>query len=345
MQKKLLNVLSGNISLPPPIWLMRQAGRYLPEYREVRSLCDNFLNLCYTPRYACEVTLQPLRRFSLDAAIIFSDILVVPDALGVKVEFKTGEGPLLSQISCEDISRLKVNGFLKHLQPVFETISLVKSKLPPSASLIGFCGAPWTVATYMIAGKSTQDQAPARIFSYQHRKYFETLLDILSEVSAQYLIEQIKAGAEVVQIFDSWAGVLTEQQFKDFCIKPTARIVKSVKKQFPNIPIIGFPKGVGILAIKYFVETEIDAISLDWTVPLSLCNFFPENAIFQGNLDPLALLSGGKALEDSVKEILKKMEKKSFIFNLGHGILPQTPIEHVKALIDMIKGENFSYEK
>ena len=264
----MLEVLKGAQASPPPIWLMRQAGRYLPEYRKLRKQAGSFLDLCYNPDFAVEVTLQPIRRFGFDASILFSDILVVPHALGRDLRFEEGRGPLLTPIAADEVDRLDAGGFHAHLAPVYETVRRLRNELPSNTTLIGFCGAPWTVATYMIAGHGTPDQAPARLFAYKHPEAMKKLLKILAEQSAAYLIRQIKAGADTVQIFDSWSGVLDEPSFAAFCVEPVAEIVRLVKAAHPDVPVIAFPKGAGAHYDTYRRSTGASALGLDWTVPL-----------------------------------------------------------------------------
>ena len=335
-----LKVLSGQTSSPPPIWLMRQAGRYLPEYREVRSKVGSFLDLCRNPELAAEVTQQPLRRFDLDAAIVFSDILIVPHALGQRVEFVEGEGPKLEPVrDAKAVAGLKPDGAAKVLAPVYETVERVTSALPESIPLIGFCGAPWTVATYMVEGSGSKDQAVARTFAHREPETFQALIDLLVGVSADYLLGQVKAGAWVLQIFDSWAGSLPEDQFERWCIVPTKNLVARVKAVAPNVPVIGFPRGSGPLAERYARETGIDAISCDTSLPLAfLKDRLQSRMPVQGNLDPLLLLAGGPELDRRVETILAALGRGPFVFNLGHGIHPETPIDHVTRLITLVKN-------
>jgi len=336
--RKVLEVLNGKRFDVPPIWLMRQAGRYLPEYREIRKKAGGFLNLCYTPELAIEVTMQPIRRFAFDASILFSDILVIPDALGRKVEFKEGEGPVLEPIEVSDIAKLKRDDFLDHLAPVFKTVSGLRSELPNETTLIGFCGAPWTVATYMIAGRGTPDQAPARLFAYQEPEAFQLLMDTLVDASSAYLIAQIEAGADTVQIFDSWAGILGNDQFKRWCIRPVKQIVENVRKVHPTVPIIAFPKGAGSQYDGYREATGVQGLGLDWSVPFSQAKELQNRGAIQGLLDPLLMIAGGKALDDGIDEILTHLGDGPLIFNLGHGITPQAPIEHVEQLIARVRN-------
>ena len=337
-----LKALSGQSTTPSPIWLMRQAGRYLPEYREVRSRVSSFLDLCRTPELAAEVTLQPLRRFDLDAAIVFSDILIIPYALGQKVEFVEGEGPKLKPVNDgKAIAGLDKSNAAKALAPVYETIGRVVAELPKNVPLIGFCGAPWTVATYMVEGGGSKEQASARLFAYRGRATFQRLIDLLVESSADYLVGQVKAGASVLQIFDSWAGSLPEDEFARWCIAPTKRIVELVKAAVPGTPMIGFPRGSGPLAERYAKETGVDAVGCDTSMPIDWIKAKLQSLVpVQGNLDPLLLVAGGPELDARVRAILATLGQGPFIFNLGHGILPETPIEHVTRLLDLVKGRS-----
>lgn len=337
VSRKIMRVLNGETIAPPPTWLMRQAGRYLPEYRDTRSKVASFLDLCYSPDQAVEVTLQPIRRYGFDAAILFSDILVIPDALGRNVRFLEGCGPQMDAIDEAAIRSLNGKGVLAHLRPVFEAVRRLRIELPSETTLIGFCGAPWTVATYMIAGQSTPDQAPARLFAYKHSAAFEHLLVFLADISADYLVEQIDAGADAVQIFDSWAGVLGEREFEAFAIKPVARMIASVKSRRPQARIIAFAKGAGYLLKDYRQKTKADAIGLDWSVPLSIAAELQKEGPVQGNLDPMRLVAGGRALEDGINDILQALGGGPLIFNLGHGITPQADPEHVRALVERVR--------
>lgn len=336
--RKVLRVLDGETVFPPPIWLMRQAGRYLPEYRATRQKADGFLNLCYSPDLAVEVTLQPIRRFGFDAAILFSDILVIPDALDRNVHFITGEGPKMDPIDAQGIKGLKTEGFLEHLAPVFETVKRLRFELPVETTLLGFCGAPWTVATYMIAGHGTPDQAPARLFAYQYPEAFKLLLEILSDMSAQYLIAQIDAGADAVQIFDSWAGVLGEKEFEDYAVQPVKRIIQQVKSERPKAKIIAFAKGAGYLLKDYRQKIGSDGIGLDWSVPLSFAKELQQDGAVQGNLDPMLMVAGGDALENAIDNILQQLSQGPLIFNLGHGITPQADPNNVTNLINRVRN-------
>jgi uroporphyrinogen decarboxylase len=338
--KPVLRVLAGECLAVPPIWLMRQAGRYLPEYRAIRETAESFLGLCLNPGLAAEITLQPIRRFGFDAAIIFSDILVVPHALGQKVGFEIGEGPRLDPLSePSTLRRLRDEIDDVVLAPVYETIARVKSELPAHVALIGFCGAPWTVASYMIAGRGTPDQSPARLFAYRHPEAFGALIDLLVASSSRYLIGQLEAGVEVVQIFDTWAGVLPADEFRKWCIEPTARIVAAVRLHVPAARIIAFPRGIGTALSRYVAAVPVDAIGLDWTIEPALArDHIQTQRPVQGNLDPLALLAGGQALDDAVDTIVEALADAPFIFNLGHGVLPDTPIAHVERLVARVRG-------
>jgi uroporphyrinogen decarboxylase len=339
-ESRLLRALSGQTLTSPPIWLMRQAGRYLPEYRKVRSEVGSFLNLCLNPELAAEVTLQPLRRFDLDAAIVFSDILIVPYALGQTVEFLEGEGPRLDPVRNEaDLSRFDPAAAPGRFAPVYETLERVSTELPAGVPVIGFCGAPWTVATYMVEGRGSKDQAEASLWAYRDPSSFQKLIDLLVETSVSYLLGQVEAGAGVLQIFDSWAGGLPEDEFARWCIAPTRAIVAGVKAAAPDVPVIGFPRGCGALAEIYASETGIDAIGCDTGMPLGFIRRSLQNRLpVQGNLDPLLLLAGGSHLDRRVEEILAALRDGPFVFNLGHGILPETPPEHVARLVALVKN-------
>jgi uroporphyrinogen decarboxylase len=339
--KSILRVLGGERCQPPPMWLMRQAGRYLPEYRALREKAESFLDLCFNPELAAEVTLQPIRRFGFDAAILFSDILVVPHALGQQVSFAVGEGPRLAPVIGRDgLKTIASKIDLEALRSVFETIRIVRAKLPREVTLLGFCGAPWTVATYMVAGCGTSDQAPARLFAYRDPEVFAQLIDILTEASVDYLAGQLEAGVDAVQLFDTWAGVLGPDEFARWCIAPAKRIVAGLRQRVPNAKIIGFPRGAGTLLRTYVESVDVDAVGLDWMIDRG----FARDAIqchrpVQGNLDPLALLAGGAALDRGVDAILESFGNGPFIFNLGHGILPETPIAHVERMIARVREQ------
>lgn len=336
--RKVLNVLKGETVTPPPIWLMRQAGRYLPEYRETRQKAGSFLDLCYSPEFATEVTLQPIRRYGFDAAILFSDILVIPDALHRNVTFTEGHGPQMDPIDEAGILTLSDAGVMEHLKPVFETVTRLRRELPQETTLLGFCGAPWTVATYMIAGHGTPDQAPARLFAYRHPQAFRRLLDVLADISAEYLVEQIDAGADAVQIFDSWAGVLGEAEFEAYAVEPVRRIIESVRSRRPHAKVIAFAKGAGILLKQYRQKTGADAIGLDWSVPLSFAVELQKDGPVQGNLDPMRVVAGGSALSEGIDAILQALGHGPLIFNLGHGITPQANPAHVTELVAQVRS-------
>jgi uroporphyrinogen decarboxylase len=340
VNKPLLNVLNGHREKIPPVWMMRQAGRYLPEYRATRQKAGSFLDLCFNPQLAAEVTLQPIKRFNFDGAILFSDILVIPYALGRKVDFVAGEGPKLEPIeepqSVQAIRREVDHGLL---DPVYETIQLVKPQLPDGVTFLGFCGAPWTVATYMIAGHGTPDQAPARLFAYRHPDVFDDLINILVKASADYLIRQLKAGVDAVQIFDTWAGVLPPEEFARWSIAPTRRIVLAVRDAIPDAKIIGFPRGAGASLLNYATEVPVNAVGLDWMIDKTFARERVQSLKpVQGNLDPLVLIAGGRALDESVDDVMRAFSDGPFIFNLGHGITPETPIEHVEQMLRRVRG-------
>lgn len=337
--RKILRVLKGETLTPPPIWLMRQAGRYLPEYRETRAKAGGFLDLCYSPDFAVEVTLQPIRRYGFDAAILFSDILVIPDALKRNVRFVAGEGPQMDPISAEEIGRLDGRDVAQHLAPVIETVRRLRKELPDETTLLGFCGAPWTVATYMIAGHGTPDQAPARLFAYRDPVAFDNLLALLADISAEYLIAQIDAGADAVQIFDSWAGVLGEREFQAYAVRPVARMISTVRAARPGARIIAFAKGAGMNLKSYRQDTGADAIGLDWSVPLSFAAELQKDGPVQGNLDPMRVVAGSRALEEGIDAILQALGNGPLIFNLGHGITPEADPSHVTELVARVRGE------
>jgi uroporphyrinogen decarboxylase len=338
--KPFVEVLSGHRQAVPPLWMMRQAGRYLPEYRELRARAGGFLDLCFTPEYAAEVTLQPIRRFNFDAAIIFSDILVIPYALGRSVRFEAGEGPRLDPLDSPDkVGTLAAQADFTKLEPVFEALRRVRHELAPNVALIGFCGAPWTVATYMVAGQGTPDQGPARMMAYRHPDAFATIIDVLVENSIQYLLGQLEAGADVLQIFDTWAGVLPPREFQRWSVEPTRRIVDGVRAKMPGAKIIGFPRGAGALLPSYVETTGVDAVSIDWAAEPALIRERVQTKVaVQGNLDPLALIAGGTALDQAVDDVLANYANGPLIFNLGHGIQPETPIAHVEQMVKRVRA-------
>jgi uroporphyrinogen decarboxylase len=335
----IIRVLNGDVLESPPIWIMRQAGRYLPEYRAIRKKAGSFLELCYKPDLATEVTLQPIRRFDFDAAILFSDILVIPDALGQSVRFEEGQGPLLEPIDLARLDVLRTDGVGEHLRPVLETVRGVRGALPRDKALLGFCGAPWTVATYMIAGRGTPDQMPARLAAYEDPNRFAALIDILVDASTNYLIAQLEAGADAVQIFDTWAGILDDEGFTRWAIDPVRAIIAGVRKVVPDAKIIAFAKGAGSRLGAYARQTGANAVGLDWTVPIGdVSTLLPANIASQGNLDPMRLIAGGEALDAGVDSILAASAGRPHIFNLGHGVTPDTPIAHMERLINRVRG-------
>ncbi|MGI2036003.1 uroporphyrinogen decarboxylase [Rhizobium panacihumi] len=338
VRRTILQVLDGKTVSPPPIWLMRQAGRYLPEYRATRAQAGSFLDLCYNPELAAEVTLQPIRRYGFDASILFSDILVIPDALRRNVRFLEGVGPQMDPIDADGIGKLDASDVMAHLAPVFETVRRLRRDLPAQTTLLGFCGAPWTVATYMIAGKGTPDQAPARLFAYKYPNEFASLLDQLADISIDYLVGQLDAGADALQIFDSWAGVLGEGEFAAFAIAPVARIIAGVRARRPAAKIIAFAKGAGFNLKTYRQKTGADAIGLDWSIPLSFAAELQKDGPVQGNLDPMRVVAGGSSLNDGIDRILQVLGNGPLIFNLGHGITPEANPDHVTALVERVRS-------
>ncbi|HEX8936729.1 MAG TPA: uroporphyrinogen decarboxylase [Sphingomicrobium sp.] len=337
--KPLLAVLQGEHHARPPLWLMRQAGRYLPEYRLLRQEKGSFLDLVYDTDAAAQITLQPLKRFPLiDAAILFCDILIVPFAIGQNLTFVTGEGPRLTPLVTGSLDQLTF--YPTRLEPIYDTVRKVKSQLAPDKTLIGFAGSPWTVATYMVAGQGSREQAETRRLAYADPGRFGEIIARIEEVTLDYLSGQIAAGAEALQLFDSWAGSLSPSQFEQWVIAPTARLVAALKKRHPIVPVIGFPKGAGGKLLAYARETDVAAVGLDETVDVGwAAKQLPEKLPLQGNLDPLALIAGGGALESAVKRILDALAGRPHIFNLGHGILQDTPIAHVERLIALVKGD------
>tara|TARA_E500000318_G_scaffold44677_2_gene42223 strand:- start:545 stop:1576 length:1032 start_codon:yes stop_codon:yes gene_type:complete len=338
--KALLNVLAGKTAEIPPIWLMRQAGRYLPEYRAIRAEAGSFVDLCLNPEMAAEVTLQPIRRFGMDGAILFSDILIVPYGLGQPLRFVEGKGPVLEPVTDRAaLKGLDINGLSERVGNVYETVARVRAALPAETTLIGFSGSPWTVITYMVEGGSSKDYAATKRWAYSDPEGFQALIDIVVEGTITYLLGQAKAGAEVLKLFDSWAGVLSPRLFRMAVIEPTKKIVSAVKAQYPDLPMIGFPRAAGANYLDYIEETGVDAVAVDTAMPLrwAVENIQTKMPI-QGNLDPIALLAGGAGLEAEVESILSTAASKPFIFNLGHGILPTTPIEHVEQLVRQVRA-------
>lgn len=337
--KPLLRALAGQRLDRPAWWLMRQAGRYLPEYRSLRAKAGSFVDFCRSPALAAEATVQPVRRFGMDGAILFSDILLIAGALGQPLDYGE-DGPRLTPLdpSRNGLATLRPRG-ISALEPIYETVRLARAALPPTVALIGFAGAVWTVATYMVEGGSSRDFRAVKSFAYRDPAAFGALLDLLVEATAAYLTRQVEAGADALQLFDSWAGVLAEDEFARWVIAPTRTIVRRLKERFPTVPIIGFPRGAGLLYERYAAESEVDVLGLDTTVPLGFARArlqSPRLLPVQGNLDPVALLVGGAALEEGVARIRATLATGPFVFNLGHGVLPQTPLEHVAALTRLL---------
>jgi uroporphyrinogen decarboxylase len=329
--KPLLRVLAGETLKRPPWWLMRQAGRYLPEYRALRAQAGDFIGFCRNPKLAAEATLQPIRRFGMNAAILFSDILLVPRALGQRVGFG-GDGPALDPVADDKALAPLSLGGMDWLTPVYETVERVRRDLPEAVALIGFAGAPWTVATYMVEGGSSRDFARVKGWAYRDPDSFDRLIRLVEEATIAFLLGQIAAGVEVIQLFDSWAGVLPEPAFARWVIAPARRIVTAVKARFPDCPVIGFPRGAGLLYSRYANESGVTAIGLDTTVPLGVAATLQRAMPVQGNLDPVALVAGGKALAQAVDDIRRGLGGGPHVFNLGHGVLPETPPEHIAEL-------------
>ena len=340
--KPLLRALEGEALTPPPWWLMRQAGRYLPEYRSIRARARDFIEMCLTPALAAELTLQPVRRYRMDGAVLFSDILLLPYAFGQALAFREGEGPILERIENHTgIDRLKPGQFMSHLEPVFDAVRRVAEALDTRTTLIGFAGSPWTVATYMVEGRTSKDFRRVKSWAYRDASGFGTLIDLLVEGTVDFLAAQMAAGAEVVQLFDSWAGILSEPAFERWVIEPTRRIVAALKRRFPDHPIIGFPRGAGLLYERYITETGVDGVGLDAMVPAGYARSrLQQLATVQGNLDPVLLIAGGAALESAVNELCRTLGGGPFVFNLGHGVLPETLPENVAALARLIAGSN-----
>lgn len=335
--RAMMRVLGGEAVWPPPAWMMRQAGRYLPEYRAVRGQAGSFLDLCYSPKLASEVTLQPIRRFGFDAAIIFSDILVVPHALGRDVRFVTGEGPRLDPMEAGDIARLDVERVAEHLKPVAEALSLTRDALPDACTLIGFCGAPWTVATYMIGGQGSSDQAAAKGWAYGRPSDLDALVDVLVEASIRSLVLQLQAGADCVQVFDTWAGSLDPDGFDRFVLEPTRRIVGGVRRAVPDARVIGFPRGAGMRLAEYERVTGVDAVGFDWAADPAQVRASCHGAI-QGNLDPLRLVGDERGIDSALKRLFEAVRGRPFIFNLGHGITPEGPIAAVEHVLRRVRA-------
>ncbi len=340
-EKLILRALAGETLPTPPVWMMRQAGRYLPEYRATRAQAGDFLSLCYNPELAAEVTLQPIRRYGFDAAILFADILLLPQALGPKLWFETGEGPRMETTTTPaQLAALRPDEAIHDtLNPVYETLRILARELPRETTLIGFAGAPWTVATYMIAGRGTKDQAPAHALKAADRKTFQGLIDRITEATILYLSAQIQAGAEVVKLFDSWAGSLKGQDFTDFALKPAARIIGELKRRHPGIPVIAFPREAGQGYVGFARATGADCVALDNSVSADwAAEHVQKDGCVQGNLAPHHMVTGGQALVDETRAIVKAFSRGPHIFNLGHGITPDADPDNVKRMIDTVRG-------
>ena len=340
-KKTLLKALAGETQDVPPVWMMRQAGRYLPEYRATRAQAGDFLKLCYTPELAAEVTLQPIRRYHFDASILFADILLVPQALGADLWFVTGEGPRLSTIDgADDFAKLKpADSIHEHLSPVYETVKILARELPDDVTLIGFAGAPWTVATYMIAGRGTPDQAPAHALKDGDRATFDALMDRITEATIEYLKAQIVAGAEVVKLFDSWAGSLKGDDFIRYSLEPAKRIITALKAEHPTVPVIVFPREAGDHYIGYAKAVGADCLALDTSVSAEWAvEHLQKDGCVQGNLDPKLMVTGGQALVDETKRIVAAFKGGPHIFNLGHGITPDADPDNVHVMLEAIRG-------
>lgn len=341
MSKPLLDTLTGLSPSRRPIWLMRQAGRYLPEYREVRKTAGGFLNLCYTPELACEVTLQPLRRYDLDAAILFADILLIPQAMGCDLDFRENEGPVLRKIgSVSDVAELNsgIDELNKTLSPVYEAVSAIKASLDDDKTLIGFCGGPWTVATYMIEGGTSVERATSRLAAFANEEWLNDLIDKLVVSSIEYLSCQVEAGAEVLQIFDTWSGDLSGELLQQYCFKPIAAIRSELKNRYPKVPVIGFARGIGVSQTDFVAASKVDGVSIEWPVNTRWAREnLIEHCVVQGNLDPLSLIGGGDGMLNATRQILQDLPMDRHIFNLGHGIRKETPPEHVSDLVSFIR--------
>lgn len=340
---KLLNTLKGKKTVTPPIWLMRQAGRYLPEYKEIRKKELNFLDLCYNPKLASKITLQPIKRYGFDGAILFSDILVIPDALGIKTEFIKNVGPKLNPITTEkDLNNLMINNIKSHLSPVFETINLIKSQKPKETNLIGFSGSPWTIATYIIEGGSSKNFEKIRSIAIKDEDFFQKLIDILINSIIEYLSYQIESGVEIIQLFDSWAGILPESEFSKWVLNPNKKIIDTIKERYPEIPIILFAKNSGLLNEDICQNIKFDCLGIDQNLPKKWVKDVIQNKyskIIQGNLDNILLCYGSKdQIKKEVINILDSFNDYPFIFNLGHGVLKDTPIENVEFVLDLVRN-------
>lgn len=338
--KSFLRALTGDVQAVPPIWLMRQAGRYLPEYRALRAEAGSFLDLCYDPVRAAEVTLQPIRRFGFDAAILFADILLIPQALGQNLRFAEGEGPILDPIrDGQALAGLVMDGLHDRLEPIYETVERVRGHLDSKTALIGFAGAPWTVATYMVEGGGSRNFENTKVWAFRDPEEFGRLIDLITEATIAYLSRQIDAGAEAVQLFDTWASALPETAFARWCIEPAHRIVVALRESHPDVPVIGFPRGAGVALADYAARTGVQAVGLDSAVPVGWARqAIQSQCTVQGNLDPLMLVAGGSAMTNEIRRIVSAFKDGPFVFNLGHGILPHTPPDHVAALVDAVRS-------
>ncbi|WP_158742192.1 uroporphyrinogen decarboxylase [Acidisphaera sp. L21] len=339
MKSSFLRVLAGEPVWPPPVWLMRQAGRYLPEYRSVRAQAGGFMDLCLNPALATEVTLQPIRRFGFDAAILFCDILMLPHALGQDLRYAEGEGPLLAPIrDATSFAKLDTSRAADVTAPIMQAVSRIRAELPPDKALIGFAGSPWTVACYMVEGHGSKEFAAVRGLAYRDPPLFDALIALLVDQTVSYLLAMVDAGADTVMLFDSWAGVLPAAQFRRFVIEPTRQIVAGLRAVHPDLPVIGFPRLAGSLLGEYTRATGVQAVGIDTSMdPAWAASTVPSTVAVQGNMDPLALVAGGQALVDAAQAVLQAWRGRPGIFNLGHGIVPETPPEHVAALMDLIR--------
>lgn len=336
---RFLQVLSGTPSSPVPIWMMRQAGRHLPEYLELRAQAKDFLDFCYSPSMAAEATLQPIRRYDMDAAILFADILLILDAIGLDVRFEKGVGPIVETVNDEsDLNRVPMEKAVQRLSPVYETVDRVRSKLDSNKALIGFCGAPWTVALYAIEGRGGTDKSTARSWAYTNADLMNKLLDLLIEASAQYLSEQVKAGADALMIFESWAEGLPSDLFQSLVVEPNARLVNRLREMGITVPIIGFPRGAATMLEAYTSQVAVNGVGLDTAInPAHVAQAVPNTMAVQGHLDPLLLIAGGEAMDARVRELLRAYSGRPHIFNLGHGVRPETPIAHVERVVELVR--------
>ena len=336
---RFLNVLSGTPSSPVPIWMMRQAGRHLPEYLELRSRAKDFLDFCYSPSMAAEATLQPIQRYDMDAAILFADILLILDAIGLDVRFEKGIGPLVETVKTHaDLERVPMQKAVQRLSPVYETVDRVRGKLAADKALIGFCGAPWTVALYAIEGRGGTDKSTARSWAYTNADLMNALLDLIIEASAHYLAEQVKAGADALMIFESWAEGLPSDLFQTLVIEPNARLVKRLRELGVTVPIIGFPRGAATMLGAYTSQVDVDGVGLDTAIdPAHVNQVVPKTMAVQGHLDPLLLIAGGEKMDARVRELLAAYAGRPHIFNLGHGVRPETPIAHVERVVELVR--------